>query len=110
MLVLAGLGTSVGWWLLQGGWEGRLVEIDRPAPEDISFQVDVNQAEWPELAQLPGIGETLARRIVEFRDQRGPFLDHQDIRNVKGIGPKKLEQIEPYLIPMPQANALAGGS
>ncbi|NQT38755.1 MAG: helix-hairpin-helix domain-containing protein [Planctomycetes bacterium] len=110
VLVLAGLGTSVGWWLLQGGWEGRLVEIDRPAPEDISFQVDVNQAEWPELAQLPGIGETLARRIVEFRDQRGPFLDHQDIRNVKGIGPKKLEQIEPYLIPMPQANALAGGS
>ncbi len=72
------------------------------------FQVDVNSAGWPELSQLPGIGEALARRIVESREQQGPFADHQELRRVRGIGPRTLERISPFLRPMPQTANVAG--
>lgn len=65
------------------------------------------RSSWPELAQLPQIGETLARRIVESREADGPFLDHDDLLRVRGIGPKTLEGIRPYLLPMPDAEGLA---
>lgn len=67
------------------------------APLTFEFRVDVNSASWPELSQLPRIGETLARRIVEEREQNGPFFSPDDLTRVRGIGPKTLEQILPYL-------------
>ena len=63
---------------------------------------------WPELSQLPGIGETLARRIVESRVDDGPFVDHSDLTRVRGIGPRTLARIAPYLLPMPEGGAVAG--
>jgi competence protein ComEA len=107
VLVVLGLVATAGWWLSQGGWQGRCLEVDRAEPKRAQFQVDVNEAQWPELAQLPDVGETLARRIVQSRQQDGPFLDHEDLRRVKGIGPKTLESIRPYLLPMPDARAVA---
>lgn len=107
-LVLIGLGATVGWWVSQGGWQGRLIEVDRAEPRTAEFQVDLNQAEWPELAQLPGIGRVRARAIVESRQTHGPFFDHDDLLRVKGIGPKTLDSVRPYLRPMPGAEALAG--
>jgi competence protein ComEA len=108
VLVLIGFGSMVGWWIAHGGARGRLIEIDRADPLRASFQVDINRAEWPELAQLPGIGETLARRIVESRRRDGPFFDHQDLNRVQGIGPKTLEEIRPYLLPLPPQAAAVG--
>lgn len=108
VLVLVGLGATVGWWVWRGGQDGRLIELQRAAPRMMSYQVDINQADWPELAQLPGIGETLARRIVQSRQAEGRFLDHDDLRRVRGIGPKTLEQIRSYLLPMPDGRAVAG--
>jgi competence protein ComEA len=109
-LVLAGMAATVGWWLSQGGWQGRLVEVEQAEPLVAEFQVDVNKAEWPELAQLPGIGRTLAERIVASRRTDGPFLDHEDLRRrVNGIGPVTLDRIKPYLLPMPGGDNLAGG-
>jgi len=72
-----------------------------------AFQVDINQAEWPELSQLPGIGPTLALRIVESRQNDGPFRGHDDLRRVRGIGPRTLQRITPYLVPMPEAAVAA---
>lgn len=106
-LVLAGLAAAVGWWVWQGGPSGRLIEIDRAGPLEARFEVDINQAEWPELTQLPDIGETLARRIVESRQREGPFVDHEDLLRVRGIGPKTLEGLRPYLRPMPPHAAVA---
>lgn len=108
VLVLAGLASTVGWWVSQGGWRGRLIEVERAEPRTASFQVDINQADWPELVQLPGIGPTLAHRIVQSRRTDGPFLDHDDLQRIRGIGPKTLDSIRPYLRPMPEAGALAG--
>ena len=71
VLLLAGLAASAGWWIAQGGLQGRLIEIERARPQTAQFKVDLNSADWPELVQLPGIGETLARRIVESRRAEG---------------------------------------
>lgn len=103
-LVMMGL-----WWARQGGWAGQTVEVDRAKSRQAEFQVDLNQAEWPELAQLPGLGDTLARRIVESRGLDGPFLDNDELTRVRGIGPKTLERIRPYLRPLPGGADLAGG-
>ena len=109
VLVLSGVAATIGWWAVRGGWRGDLVEIDRADPVRARFEVDLNEASWPELVQLPELGETLARRIVESREQQGPFLDHDDLMRVNGIGPKTLDQLRPYLRPMPGGGDLAGG-
>lgn len=72
-LVLAALLAMVGYWFAQGGPQGRLIEIDRVEPLHARFAVDINQADWPELTQVPGIGETLARRIVAMRCSADPL-------------------------------------
>jgi competence protein ComEA len=107
-LALAALVSLAVYWFVQGGARGRLIEIDRKPRRKLEFLVDVNRADWPELAQLPDIGESLARRIVESRRERGPFLDHDELRRVRGIGPKTLERIRPYLRPMPPGENVAG--
>ncbi len=89
-------------------WQGEgLIEIDRATPTTIDFRVDINRADWPELALLPGVGEALARRIVDSRQSAGPFLDHRDLLRVPGVGPVKLEAIQPYLLPLPGSGDVA---
>jgi competence protein ComEA len=107
-LVLAALVVMGVYWVAAGGQRGGLIEIDRAAPLVARFQVDINAATWPELAQLPEVGETLARRIVEFRDKGGRFADHADLLRVNGIGPRTLEQMTPFLLPMPGQEEVAG--
>ncbi|WP_447602786.1 ComEA family DNA-binding protein [Nitrospira sp. Nam80] len=55
--------------------------------------VDMNHATLRELDQLPGIGQALAERVVEYRRSHGPFAAVEDLLLVKGIGPKKLERL-----------------
>jgi competence protein ComEA len=87
-------------WLLSGGPSGGLVDIDTAEPLKATFQTDINSADWTELAQLPEIGEALAKRIVEWRERQGPFTSHEDLDRVPGIGPKTLDGIRPYLLPI----------
>lgn len=109
-LVLVALASMALWWLANGGAGGRLIEIDRAPRQPVRFTLDVNEADWPELAQLPDIGETLARRIVESRQTDGPFADLEALQRVRGIGPKTLAGIRPYLRPIPpMKNVAAGG-
>lgn len=63
----------------------------------VSALVDVNAATREELVAVPGIGETLAGRIVEFRSKNGPFQRVDDLLKVRGIGEKSLEKLRPYL-------------
>ena len=104
---LVGMGV---YWFVQGGHRGKLIEIDRAEPLTARFLVDINSADWPELAELPDIGETLARRIVESRAAAGQFADHDDLLRVRGIGPLTLEKLRPYLLPMPDQEDVAGGA
>lgn len=65
--------------------------------------IDPNTAEWYELAQLPGIGETVARRIVAYRSDHDSdadgvvFHSAADLDNVRGIGRRTLDRIAPFL-------------
>lgn len=60
------------------------------------FVLDPNSAPADSLELLPGIGRTLADRIIAFR-QIKPFKSEIDITEVKGIGPKLYERLRPYL-------------
>lgn len=77
--------------------DGGLVDIDEAEHRQALFQVNVNQADWPEIANLPGIGEVTARTIIEFRETNGPFSSVDSLIEIKGIGPKTIEKIKPYL-------------
>ena len=69
----------------------------RAAPERSAGPIallDLNAAGPQELDALPGIGPTLARRIVEFREQYGPFRRVDDLLEVPGIGPVLLQRIK----------------
>ena len=57
-------------------------------------KIDINRAEVWLLEALPGIGETLARRIVDYRQQNGPFYSIRDLLKVDGIGDTRYEQIK----------------
>lgn len=68
-------------------------------PVDISFvRIDVNGADAEELETLPGIGKYLANEIIQYRRKHGFFKKPSDLLGVKGIGPKRLKQIGPYLV------------
>lgn len=95
------------WCARQAQLGGRTIDIERAEPIAIDTRIDVNQAPWPELALLPNIGEQLAKRIVADRAQRGPFKDLDDLLRVKGIGPKTLETLRPFLSPLPSLQSTA---
>ncbi len=108
LLASSGLVLLACYWLYLGGHRGRLIEIDRARPLSAKYLVDINRADWPEMVQLPGLGETLAQRIIADRQQRGPFLDIDDLDRVDGIGLRTLERIRPYLLPIPKDTDWAG--
>ena len=57
-------------------------------------KIDLNRAEAWLLEALPGIGETLAQRIVDYRNQNGLFHNIYELTNVEGIGPVTYEKIK----------------
>lgn len=59
-------------------------------------KININTATAKQLELLPGIGEVIAQRIVDYRTENGPFQTVDDITNVSGIGETKLEQLRPY--------------
>ncbi len=59
--------------------------------------LDINTAGPDQLAGLPGVGPSLAERIVDYRAQNGPFQTVDDLQNVSGIGPAKFEKMQGYI-------------
>ena len=55
-------------------------------PARTGGSVNINTATLEELCALPGIGESLARRVIEYREENGPFARIEDITRVSGIG------------------------
>lgn len=65
-----------------------------PAPEE---RLDLNTATAEDLIFLPGIGPTLAQRIIDYREKNGPFTAVDELKNVSGIGEKRLEALRDYV-------------
>lgn len=59
--------------------------------------ININKANETDLQTLPGIGASLAGRIVEYRNSNGKFNEIEDIKNVSGIGDSKYENIKNFI-------------
>lgn len=64
---------------------------------EVKFPININEANIDQLCAIPGIGPTIAQRIIDYRNEHGPFLKPEDLLNVKGIGEKKLENMLKYI-------------
>jgi competence protein ComEA len=60
-------------------------------------QIDLNHADRGELLQLPGVGEALSRRILDYRREHNGFRCVEDLRKVHGIGSVTLERLRPLV-------------
>ncbi len=77
---------------VRGG--SRSAKLRSPSQE----KVNVNTANAGQLERVPDIGPAMASRIIAFRQQNHGFASLKDLRNVKGIGPKKWAKMSPFLI------------
>jgi len=95
------------WWLT---WSVLGESDSIQSLTEVRFQVDINQASIAELQALPSVGPSLAARIVDHRQEQGPFGKLEDLCQVKGIGGAVFQQILPHLTigpSSPQSLALA---
>ncbi len=65
--------------------------------QDAAGKVNINLADVQTLQNLPGIGEQLAQRIVEYRSYNGPFMKIEDIQLVSGIGQAKFLELRAWI-------------
>lgn len=84
--------------------DGEQVEIPRmgePTPVAAAQRqdglIDINIATVTELDQLPGIGDVLAGRIVEYRETVGPFTSVDQLSEIEGISPRLVDEIRPFV-------------
>ena len=92
ILVAIALGALASRHRAERPSQAPVVLVAAPAEEE-SGPLDVNRASADALEALPRIGPSLARRIVEDRDARGPFRDVDDLDRVRGVGPATVEAI-----------------
>ena len=98
-LTVIGLATLTIWLTFS---RQRLVDVLHPPEQTIRFSLDINRAPPTELSLLPGIGPTMASRIIETRQQRGPFKSVDDITHVPGIGKITLQEMRPFIRTIPE--------
>lgn len=71
--------------------------IGPPPRRTVTFPLNVNTAHLEDLTHLPGIGETLAQRILDYRKAHSGFKSVEELRKVKGIGKKRMERLRPLV-------------
>lgn len=74
---------------------------DNPLEEAVfldSLTVNINTADSEQLQKLPGIGPAYSERIIEWREENGDFTSLDQLLEIRGIGEKRLEDIQPYII------------
>ncbi len=60
--------------------------------------VNVNTADTETLQLLPRVGPSVASRIIEYRENNGPFRDKEELLLVRGIGDSTFERLEPFVV------------
>ena len=62
-----------------------------------SGPLDLNTATQAQLEELPGVGPSTAKAIIDYREQNGRFRAVEELLDVRGIGPSKFAEIEPLV-------------
>ena len=75
-------------------WSVALSAQKKPPP---SAPINVNTATVAELKTLPGLGDVIAKDIVNYRRKNGPFRRLEELMIIKGISKRRLEGWKPYL-------------
>ena len=73
------------------------LQIPGKAAKAPAMAIDINKATAHDLQKLPGIGPSLAKQIVAYREKHGPFRRVEDLMAIKGIGFKKWKEIRPFV-------------
>lgn len=60
------------------------------------FKLDLNKTDKQALLEVPGIGEKLAERILQYRQSHGNFNNKDELRRVRGITPYRYNKIKEY--------------
>ena len=70
------------------------------APKLLAFSIplDLNRVSVEDLCLIPGIGESLAREIVSYRERKKGFRSVEELKNVKGIGEKKWKEFTEFFM------------
>ena len=66
--------------------------------EQTNAKVNINTASKEKLETLPGIGETTAQKIIDYREQNGKFKTVEDLLNVTGIGEAKFNNLKDKIV------------
>lgn len=62
-----------------------------------SKTININKANESELEEIPGVGPSMASKIVNYRKENGEFKSIEDLKNISGIGEKKFETMREYI-------------
>ena len=89
LAVTAALFFLIGRWSIGSSTPAEAAERVGPA-------LDLNRATQAELRLVPGLGDALSQRVIDYRERSGGFRSTDDLRQVHGIGPKILERIRPH--------------
>jgi len=81
--------------------EGHAQDPPTTAGRATPAAVNLNTATVDQLTALPGLGERMAQRIVEYRQKNGPFKKPEDLMNVKGIGEKNFLRLKSMVTTAP---------
>ena len=80
-----------------GGDVNVTVSSEPPKTQRTEYKVNINLASKDELLSVRGIGETLAGRIIEYREKKGGFFSTEDIKKVNGITDAVYEKIKDHI-------------
>jgi competence ComEA-like helix-hairpin-helix protein len=74
-----------------------MAKMEYIASQSWQGKLNINMASEEELQNVPYIGKAMARRIVAYREEHGPFVDTSELTMVKGMGEANLRAVEPFV-------------
>ncbi len=80
---------------------GNTLDQRRIKPTTTDFLININTDNAGNLMLLPGVGKVIANRIIEHRQQHGPFTSIQQLDDISGISHRTIARLEPFLLPLP---------
>ena len=93
-VILWGLLLGILWWRRAPAPELVTLPTAERGPE---FRIHLNDDPWERIALIEGIGESLARKIVAAREQRGRFQSLEEIKELPGVPDRPIEEAAAYL-------------